>query len=161
MENKEKDAHIMRALQNESTEEEDLAAFALRAAALVVYAGGVPHRFERGSDGFAAVAAAWKEMTEGALRMPAFGVSIDRLAREGMQSGLWAEFVFEGEQSLAGMPFTALLVQVVPEHCGFNLARLQGGGYDGRCFYLDLRGKTMRPFADALARLVGQSGGAV
>lgn len=157
MEKKEKDAHTMRALQNECTEEEDLAAFALRAAAIVVYAGGAAHRFARGSEGFASAEAAWKEMTEGALRMPAFGVSIDRLTREGMKSGLWAEFVFEGEQSLAGMPFTALLVEVKPEHCGFNLARLQpGGGYDGRCFYLDLRGKTMRPFADALARLVGR-----
>ena len=152
----------MRALQQEESEEcEDLAALVLRAAALVVYARGASHRFARGSEGFAAAAQAWKEMTEGALRMPAYGVSIDRLTREGMKSGLWAEFVFEGEQSFAGMPFTALLAEVKAEYCGFNLARLQGGGYDGRCFYLDLRGKTLRPFADALARIVGQSEGTI
>ena len=137
----------------EGNMEEDRALVSVveRAAALVVYTEGKAVRFGRESSGFARAADAWAEMTKEALPMPAFGVSIDRLAREGMQKGVWAEFVFAQEQVLDGMPFTALLFEVRAEYSGFNLARLQDGGYNGRCFYLDLRGGTMRPFAEALA----------
>ena len=158
MEKKENYARPIAAACGEGEEEPAELLFAVvpQAEALIVHRNGKSRRFARGSGAFASAAAAWRAMTEGAVRMPAFGVSIDRLTREGMREGLWAEFCFAKEQTVAGMPFTALLFAVKEEFCGFNVVRLYDGGYNGRCFYIDLRGGTMRPFAEALAAVCGQ-----
>ena len=121
-----------------------------KSTGVALYADGKESFYCRGGAEFSALERAWKEMTEGALRMPAFGVSIDALTREEMKKGIWAEFVFDGVQKVGEMPFERLLVGVKPEFCGFNLIRFFEGKYAGRCFYLDLRGKTMRLFYDAV-----------
>ncbi len=78
-------------------------------------------------------------MTDGALEMPAFGVSIDKYTKEQLKSGLWVEFIFDAQLSHCDMPFSKLLVNVVGNFKGFNLSRYtQEAGYAGRCFYLQL-----------------------
>lgn len=121
------------------------------AESIVIYERGNAICFDRRHKVFAEIQQAWSETTEQAFPMPAFGVSFDRLTREEMKSGLWLEFVFSqvqcGEDSL---PFEKLLIGVRPEYHGFNLVRFYDGGYNGRCFYLDLRERTMLPLYRAL-----------
>ena len=95
-----------------------------QAKELIVYSEGRSFRFQREGEGFASVVVAWRQMTENAVRMPAFGVSIDRLTREEMKRGLWAEFLYARQEVVAEMPFTALLFAVKEDFFGFNVERL-------------------------------------
>ena len=90
-------------------------------------------------EGVAAVLQAWNAMTAQAIQMPAFGVSIDRLTREELRHGYWAEFIFPSAHVCAGMPFERFLFKIEPDYRGINLVRCNGGKYEGRCYYLDLR----------------------
>lgn len=129
-----------------------------QAKELIVYSEGRSFRFQRESEGFASVVAAWRQMTENAVRMPAFGVSIDRLTREEMKRGLWVEFLYARQEVVAEMPFTALLFAVKEDFFGFNVERLYEGGYNGRCFYIDLRGTSMQALASVLTELTAKFG---
>ena len=69
--------------------------------------------------------------------MPAFGVSIHEETVNAMQDGEWLKLNYNSEMDKEGLLFTSLLFRL--EECqGFNLIRLYGERYDGRCIYLDL-----------------------
>ena len=69
--------------------------------------------------------------------MPAFGVSIHEETVNAMQEGEWLKLNYNAEMDKEGLLFTSLLFRL--EECqGFNLIRLYGERYDGRCIYLDL-----------------------
>lgn len=125
------------------------------AGSVCVYADGECTVFENGTEEYASILRAWDAMTEQAIQMPAFGVSIDRITREELRHGIWAEFVFPSVCVCAEMPFERLLLKVEPEYRGFNLIRCNGGKYEGRCYYLDLREGDMRGFYDMLRSLKG------
>lgn len=125
------------------------------AGRIIVIADGREHCFEKGDAAFRAIIKAWNEMTATAIRMPAFGVSIDELTRREMKQGLWTEFRYEKETSCAGMAFDRLLVCVKEEFRGFNVVRHVQGKYQGRCFYVDLSGGDMSGFAAAVKKAAG------
>lgn len=132
---------------------EELSAAIEKAEKIVVYAEGEARAYLPQDAAFAALMQAWEETVSAAVRMPAFGVSIDALTRKGLESGLWMEFCF-GEEHLCGaMPFESLLLEVKRDWHGFNIVRGQGGRYEGRCFYVDLRQATMQPLYDALQKI--------
>lgn len=79
-----------------------------------------------------------RKLTDKSYFSPAFGVSIHKLTVESMKKGYWLEFRFNTEQSFAEMPFTKLLIQVLPDMYGFNVVRFYNNEYSGRCFYLNL-----------------------
>ena len=86
----------------------------------------------------------WNNTINGALEMPAYGVSLNNLTVQEMQKNLWLEFDFGKRLEHNEMPFEKLLVHVDKGYYGFNLIRYNSAvGYDGRCFYLDLNGKNM------------------
>ena len=132
----------------------DLNVYLRNADAVCIYSEGESISYMSGSEQYALFLQAWEGMTENAVRMPAFGVSIDRLTREEMQRGLWAEFRFSAPQICANMPFERLLFKVEPEYRGFNLLRYSGGKYEGRCYYIDLREGDMRSFSETLRLLL-------
>ena len=125
------------------------------AGRIIVIADGREHCFEKDDVAFQAIIKAWDEMTATAIRMPAFGVSIDELTRREMKQGLWTEFRYEKETSCAGMAFDRLLVCVKEEFRGFNVVRHVQEKYQGRCFYVDLSGGDMSGFATAVKKAAG------
>lgn len=125
------------------------------AGRIIVIADGREHCFEKDDVAFHAIIKAWNEMTATAIRMPAFGVSIDELTRREMKQGLWTEFRYEKETSCAGMAFDRLLVCVKEEFRGFNVVRHLQEKYQGRCFYVDLSGGDMSGFAAAVKKAAG------
>lgn len=96
----------------------------------------------------------WQDLLDNSHEMPAFGVSLNRRTTEEMKKGLWIEFVFEKQIFYNEMPFEKLLVKVEKLWQGFNIIRYNAsGGYDGRCYYVDLVGKNMSVFYDILINL--------
>ena len=132
---------------------EELSAAIEKAEKIVVYAEGEARAYLPQDAAFAALMKAWKETVSAAVRMPAFGVSIDALTRKGRESGLWMEFCFGAELLCGAMPFESLLFEVRRDFHGFNIVRGRGGRYEGRCFYGDLRQATMQPLYDALQKI--------
>ena len=132
---------------------EDIRRSIKKAVSVLVYRDGAVHEFSAGSKEFALLLSVWERMTEKALPMPAFGVSIDDLTRRERSAGVWVEFCFDRERECDGMPFEKLLVKVLPEYCGFNLIRCCGGAYTGRCFYLDLQDGSMQELYSAALSL--------
>lgn len=130
----------------EAIETETIQEYAVRAKQIAVYDEGERREWAPESNGGAKLLSAWKKMTENSVQMPAFGVSIDSLTKEEKKKGLWIEFLFEGEQMVGGMPFSRLLVGIRPEYRGFNVIRFWENGYNGRCFYVDLRNEDMTEF---------------
>lgn len=122
---------------------------------VVIYKEGQLYKFMRGTEEYRRVMESWEKMTGNALEMPAFGVSIDEHTRKELKMGLWVEFLFGEENSAQGMPFEKLLICCQENFHGFNLIRYSDGKYFGRCFYLDLREKTMQDFCDCLKKIVG------
>lgn len=107
-----------------------------------------------GQSEFSTVCAAWNEMLDGARIMPAFGVSLNRETLKAKNDGLWVEFEFGGEYEAEDMPFEKLLIKAESEWSGFNIIRYtHSRGYDGRCFYYDLVGKTMNGFCSAIKNI--------
>ena len=69
--------------------------------------------------------------------MPAFGVSIHEETLNAMKEGEWLKLNYNAEMDKDGLLFKSLVFRL--EECqGFNLIRLYGERYDGRCIYLDL-----------------------
>jgi len=121
---------------------------------IIVYNDGTKTSYGSGDDNFGTIMSSWKELLCGAHQMPAYGVSLNKETVKAMKSGLWTEFVFDGERKSNGMPFEKLLVNVVPDYYGFNLIRYNSEyGYDGRCFYVDLVNKDMSKFYNVLVNL--------
>ena len=63
---------------------EELSAAIEKAEKIVVYAEGEARAYLAQDAAFAALMKAWKETVSAAVRMPAFGVSIDALTRKGL-----------------------------------------------------------------------------
>ena len=83
-----------------------------------------------------------------------YGVSINDMTVEEKKRGLWVEFNFSSSCTVNELPFEKLLVKVEEEYCGFNLIRYTSSqGYFGRCFYLQLADKTMKPFSEILSEI--------
>ncbi len=100
------------------------------------------------------ISAAWGELLKGSYEMPAFGVSLNDETLSAMQSGVWAEFVYDGCYTHDGMPFERLLIEVNESFRGFNIIRYNtDGGYCGRCFYVNLQDGTMSDFYRVLCDL--------
>lgn len=131
---------------------EDVQAQVKEARSVRVYKDGKITEYGAETQEFCRILSAWEEMTSEALPMPAFGVSVDALTREEKKKGTWLEFVF-GEERGEELPFERLLIACVPEYRGFNLVRYTQGGYNGRCYYLDLRDKDMRQLCSCLNHL--------
>ena len=96
--------------------------------------------YQRDSDEFNKIIQAFFNVTKDSREMPAFGVSIHEETIKDMQSGLFIQFNFDGEQIYNNMPFESLLIKISPDLQGFNLIRKTQDKYQGRCFYLDLNG---------------------
>ena len=122
---------------------------------IVVYSDSESRTYEKGADKYNKIIASWTRMTDDALEMPAYGVSLDDLTRREMTSGLWVEFEFKEQLARRNMPFEKLLVKVEDGYRGFNLIRYTAeAGYSGRCFYLQLNDdKTMTEFAKMLKNI--------
>jgi len=95
---------------------------------------------QKGDQKFEKILNSLKNITKYSHEMPAFGVSLDELTREEMQTGTWLELIFDNTYEYNEMPFDALLIKVEKDAYGFNLIRKQNGKYEGRCFYLSLEG---------------------
>ena len=128
-----------------------LAKFFPEAACIRLLSDGVCREFQKDEEDFTALTDCWLNVLQGAIQMPAFGVSIDSLTREEMKNGLWAEFCFDGERRCGSMPFDSLLIAVRGEYKGLNVVRKTEGKYQGRCFYIDLGKKDMSDFAACAA----------
>lgn len=118
-----------------------------------VYIDGVTTAYVAGENRFKEICAQWNNMLVGAHPMPAYGVSLNSQTVKALKSGVWAEFVFDGQFSSNGMPYEKLLVNAQSEWMGFNIIRYTSEyGYDGRCFYYDLNGKDMSGFYNCLVK---------
>lgn len=122
---------------------------------IVIYSDGEIKSYEKGADQYNDIMASWTRMTDDALEMPAYGVSLDELTRREMTAGLWVEFEFKERLARHNMPFEKLLVKVEEGYRGFNLIRYTAeAGYSGRCFYLQLNDdKNMSDFAKTLKNI--------
>ena len=119
---------------------------------VVAYHNGETISALKNEDTYNTLFGVFNNMLKDARPMPAFGVSLDAETRDAMKNGTWIEFVFDSTQAHNDMPFDALLINVVPEHTGFNIVRKYQGKYDGRCFYVDIQGN-MQPLYDEIIKL--------
>ena len=125
------------------------------ATSITVYKDNSHINFVNGSGEYEKIISAWNELTCDAIQMPAYGVSINDMTVEEKKRGLWVEFNFSSSCTVNELPFEKLLVKVEEEYCGFNLIRYTSPqGYFGRCFYLQLADKTMKPFSEILSEIV-------
>ena len=119
-----------------------------------VYNEGVITSYAAGSKQFGNILKCWTDMISQVHIMPAYGVSLNDYTLEALQKGLWVEFDFGKRLESDGMPYEKLLIQVAKGNYGFNLIRYNSvGGYDGRCFYYDLNGKSMGELYDLLLKI--------
>lgn len=77
----------------------EIQTYPAEAESVCLYAEGNSTTYASDTAEFAVVLQAWNAMTAQAIQMPAFGVSIDRLTREELRHGYWAEFVFRRRTS--------------------------------------------------------------
>ena len=89
-----------------------------------------------------------KDMLNDSHTMPAFGVSIHTETLSAIKTGVWLKLQYNGTQDVDGMMFDELLIQINPDFTGFNIIRGNRGIYEGRCFYIDLIGNTMKQLYD-------------
>ena len=73
------------------------------------------------------------------IQEPAFTVRLDELTKEEMKSGYWVKFIFEQTLFKSEMPFDELLFNVSENAHGVNIIRGNGGVFQGRCYYLNLK----------------------
>ena len=118
-----------------------------QAEEIAVYSDGEVSVYPADGDGYKQIMAEWNSLLDGSVTMPAFGVSINDYTLGAMKSGKWVEFVYSSQQKSGGMEFEKLLIEVKPDYMGFNVNRYNSDcGYAGRCYYIDLRGKSMQSF---------------
>lgn len=77
---------------------------------------------------------------EGAQQMPAFGVSLHDLTMQNMKEGLWIKFVYNKTIVKSEMPFDSILINITKDCHGINLIRGNDEIFEGRCYYLNLKG---------------------
>jgi len=89
-----------------------------------------------------------KDMLQDSHEMPALGVAIHTETLKNIKQGVWLKLQYNGTQYVNDMPFDELLIEVDSDFGGFNIIRGNKGIYDGRCFYVDLVGNSMKPLYD-------------
>lgn len=77
---------------------------------------------------------------EGAQQMPAFGVSLHDLTMQNMKEGLWIKFIYNKTIVKSEMPFDSILINITKDCHGINLIRGNDEIFEGRCYYLNLKG---------------------
>ena len=122
-------------------------------ASIQVFIEGESKEFLTGTAEFESVINQTNKMLTGSHQMPAFGVSMDDLTRQELESGVWILYNFNQVCTNSEMPFDGLLINVNPEFSGFNIIRRYNGKYEGRCFYLDLNQTTMSDLYNLLVEL--------
>lgn len=119
-----------------------------------VYNDGTKKSFSRQSAEYGKIFDCWQDTISLSRQMPAFGVSLNDDTVQAMKRGVWLEFEFAETKCVSEMCFDKILVYVMEGYQGINLVRnLNGQGYSGRCYYLDLNGKNMTKMYDLLANL--------
>ena len=93
---------------------------------------------------FALIIDNFRKTLEGYREMPAFGVSLNDETCEARKDGVWLEFCFYDVYTHNGMNYEKLLINIQENVSGFNIIRYYDDKYEGRCFYVDLDGKTLR-----------------
>lgn len=94
-------------------------------------------------------------MNEKGYEMPALGVSLDRLTKTEMKTGVWLKLNYDEVCSHFGMTFDCLVIGVQEEYCGYNIIRGLDGKYEGRVYYYNLSdGNNMKPLSDCIKDLV-------
>lgn len=89
-----------------------------------------------------------KDMLQDSHEMPALGVAIHTEILKNIKQGVWLKLQYNGTQYVNDMPFDELLIEVDSDFGGFNIIRGNKGIYDGRCFYVDLVGNSMKLLYD-------------
>lgn len=110
------------------------------ASAVVVTIDGVDTQYDKSSKKFTDILSALMGICKGGYEMPAFGVSLHDDTVKERETGVWVELKFDDTLTHNEMPFSALLIKVVPDFQGFNIVRFNDGKYAGRCFYMALDG---------------------
>lgn len=119
-----------------------------------IYNDGNMISYSNEEESFGVLVEGWKDLLNNSHEMPAFGVSLDRETTKALKDGIWIEFAFEKQNFYNEMPFEKLLVKVEKLWRGFNIVRYNSeGGYDGRCYYIDLAGKNMSDFYNIIVNL--------
>ena len=77
---------------------------------------------------------------EGAIQKPAYGVITNDILQEQLKQGIWIKFTFSQTIIKSQMPFDELIINITKDSSGLNIYRGNDGVFEGRCFYLDLRG---------------------
>lgn len=112
--------------------------FFFKADTYTIYYNGVGQTVEA-----SLIADVLKKLCEKSYFSPAYGVSINELTIGELKKGLWFEMKFNTPLSFAEMPFEKLLINIKPDFYGFNIIRYNSdGGYDGRCYYLNLHNRS-------------------
>ena len=95
-------------------------------------------------------------MCEKSYFSPAFGVSINQYTLNELKKGLWLEMEYSEPKEFAEMPYEKLLINFQPDFYGFNIIRYNiNGGYDGRCYYLNLNGNSTN-FYNTLLKIANE-----
>ena len=77
---------------------------------------------------------------EGAIQKPAYGVITNDILQEQLKQGIWIKFTFSQTIIKSQMPFDELIINITKDSSGLNIYRGNDGVFEGRCFYLDLKG---------------------
>ncbi|MBQ3494819.1 MAG: hypothetical protein IJA69_05320 [Clostridia bacterium] len=99
----------------------------------------------------------FSKLIEDGYEMPAFGVALNNEVEQQKNVKTFVEFCFDDIYEHNDMPFCKLLVEVESEFCGFNIIRYNDAQYGGRCFYINLKDKTMAGFYENVVNLVCQN----
>ena len=124
-----------------------------KASALTIIENGTKTSYLKGDDKFEEILASLSKITSGAHDMPAYGVSLDKDTKKAIESGLWLELKFKTPETFNELPFESLLFEVSPSYEGFNLIRKNNNKYDGRCFYLNLKGN-MKTLSNEINKII-------
>ncbi|MBQ8761745.1 MAG: hypothetical protein IJZ26_00280 [Clostridia bacterium] len=116
---------------------------------IIIFKDGKSKLYKQNTQEYKNIMEKFMQQVNYSYEMPAFGVSLHNETVKAMKSGVWIRFDFETEQQHNGMPFNSLLINITQDMYGFNVIRMQGKEYDGRCFYLNLE-DNMNNFYDYL-----------
>ena len=89
---------------------------------------------------------------EGAIQKPAYGVVTNDILQEQLKQGIWIKFTFSQTIIKSQMPFDELIINITKDSFGLNIYRGNDGVFEGRCFYLDLKGN-LNDFYDFIENL--------
>ncbi len=118
-----------------------------KASAITIIENGTKTSYLKGDDKFEEILSSLSKITSGAHDMPAYGVSLDKDTKKAIESGLWLELEFKAPETFNELQFESLLFEVNESYQGFNLIRKNNNTYDGRCFYLNLKGNMKHLYA--------------